>query len=78
MVVIPDKPELRIARVDRFGLVTVAFNETLIQVTNLTQINSTVLNVQVTSKFKDRNPLLGFTWATKSFSGKEMRLNVEF
>ena len=40
--------------IDQFGLVTVTFNETLLELTNLTRINSTVLDIDVLAVDKER------------------------
>lgn len=67
-----------IAAIDKFGLVRVQFNETMIRPTHLSHINSTVLDVKVKPAFSERNDLVGFTWAIKSYSGKEMELQLTF
>ena len=59
---------------NKFGLVTVSFNETLFTHSNTTKINSTVLEVNVAAVDADRDPLLGFTWKVDSFQPEKMRI----
>jgi len=57
---------------------TVSFNETMIRPNKIEHINSTVLDVKIKPTFDDRTELLGFTWATKSYSGKSLQLQLTF
>ena len=67
-----DHPEMTLKSINKFGLVSLTFNETLLTVSNLTKINSTVLEIDVQSIDEERQPLLGFTWKVIAYLGQLM------
>ena len=63
---------------NRFGEVTISFNETMIVPENWAMINSTDLDIKVRAFDPDRQALKGFEWELKSYGTTKMVIIIEF
>ena len=59
---------------DEFGLVTLKFNDTLIVPSDLTEIDSSILEVQIRPYDTEMLELKGFTWEVRSFSKTKLTI----
>lgn len=69
---------MQIKSINRFGLVTVSFNNTLVMPSNFSEIDGSVLLIQVEAFNEEMQDLKGLDWKLKSFSPKRMELQLDF
>ena len=71
-------PNFEIDKINRFGEVTINFNETMIVPANWTKINSTDLDISVKAFDPERQALKLLDWEIKNFGTKTMMIMIEF
>lgn len=69
---------MKIDRISKYGLVTVDFSQALFIPANITHVNSTVLEVQITAANEEWQGLMGFTWEIEAFNNKQLSLKMTF
>lgn len=76
----PD-PSLKILirKIDSTGLVYAKFTKPILQIENITLVDTTVLHLNVTTAYEvDSRNLSDFTWSTVFLTENEIRLQINF
>lgn len=72
-------PQLRIKKIDRYGVMTIGFSDRMVIPSNATTIvNATVFDISLEPVTESRTPLLGFTWETISFDESQLKIQLVF
>lgn len=74
------RPTMTVERINQFGLVTLAFNSTLLIPQNWSSINETDLDIwlETDSQQVELMPLKGFSWRVKSFGTTKVQIQIFF
>ena len=71
------EPSFRITSVSSRGLVTLQFDQNMVQIGNLTMINATVLDVSLEMQ-DEQVSILKANWTVTSFTSKAMQIQLDF
>ena len=76
-VFIPEPPTLSIDSVDKFGLLTISFSQSLIVPQDYeTVIDTTVLDIETKPYSSSRKSLVGLTWEVDSYSEDQLVIQL--
>jgi len=71
-------PTMTIDKLNKFGRLEIAFSEYFIRPDNITMINSTVLEIEMTALNEDFQGLMTFTWQAVSYDRKKLSILLTF